>query len=456
MRGEKRKRTPLMNDGIHPRNKYKTPPDFIKLAALYPSLKQLCVYFYMALWLRESFSLRETKTGGYVIDWTDPQATRELTKTLLHLDFGLTWNIPIDRLCPPLTNRLNYIHWIEDLILLSQPSFVSPSQESPIRGIDIGTGASCIYPLLGHALNQWHFIATDIDSISIQHASVNVDANQLGHAIHLKLVDNATMLPKDAITQSIMFTMCNPPFFDSIDEADTNPRSKCTGSSLEMTTPGGEVAFIKRMIQDSLDLKAKVRWYTSLIGRKSSLRPLLATLRESGIRNTRTTEFLQGRTTRWGIAWTFTDDGIDQTENTKVLGKRKEAQRRQDMSFRLPRKSEKDVSGCATIEQVQERIIESTMEQSTPLVKITLEAITCEDSRRVYSIVATNVEEKEVLWCSRAEVTHEQGGDGYDVTLTWVSGKARDQFWAFSDKWKSGIVRTGRRWRKKLVAPTTF
>lgn len=36
-----------------------------------------------------------------VIDWEDPEAARALTKTLLHHDFKLEWDIPLDRLCPP-------------------------------------------------------------------------------------------------------------------------------------------------------------------------------------------------------------------------------------------------------------------------------------------------------------------------------------------------------------------
>jgi 23S rRNA (adenine1618-N6)-methyltransferase len=36
--------------------------------------------------------------------------------------------------------------------------------------LDIGTGASCIYPILGQTVYQWHFVASDIDPISINTA----------------------------------------------------------------------------------------------------------------------------------------------------------------------------------------------------------------------------------------------------------------------------------------------
>jgi 23S rRNA A1618 N6-methylase RlmF len=32
-----------------------------------------------------------------------------------------------------------------------------------VRGIDVGTGASAIYPLLGTSVYGWAFLATDID-----------------------------------------------------------------------------------------------------------------------------------------------------------------------------------------------------------------------------------------------------------------------------------------------------
>lgn len=56
-----------------------------------------------------------------VIDWEDPQAARALTTTLLQHDFGLAWDVPPERLCPPVPNRLNYVCWIRDLLLLGGP-----------------------------------------------------------------------------------------------------------------------------------------------------------------------------------------------------------------------------------------------------------------------------------------------------------------------------------------------
>mgnify|MGYP002775007000 CR=1 FL=1 len=63
---------------IHPRNKYaEVAPDFCYLASLYPSFAPFVTFTEKAHLAR--------------IDWTDYNATRELTRTLLFHDFGIQW-----------------------------------------------------------------------------------------------------------------------------------------------------------------------------------------------------------------------------------------------------------------------------------------------------------------------------------------------------------------------------
>lgn len=57
------------------------------------------------------------------------------------------------------------------------------------------------------------------------------------------------------------FCMCNPPFFESLEEAGLNPKTSCGGTSEEMVCPGGEKAFITRIIEDSIELKHHFRYY---------------------------------------------------------------------------------------------------------------------------------------------------------------------------------------------------
>lgn len=56
-------------------------------------------------------------------------------------------------------NRSNYIHWVEDLLSFEMIPKKS-SAECNVRGFDIGTGANCIYPLLGASLLGWSFVGS--------------------------------------------------------------------------------------------------------------------------------------------------------------------------------------------------------------------------------------------------------------------------------------------------------
>lgn len=60
------------------------------------------------------------------------------------------------------------------------------------------------------------------------------------------------------------FCMCNPPFFETMEEAGLNPKTACGGTSKEMVCRGGEQAFITRIIEDSVKLKQSFRYCTAL------------------------------------------------------------------------------------------------------------------------------------------------------------------------------------------------
>mgnify|MGYP002803873290 CR=1 FL=1 len=277
---------------MHPRNRYyRNPADFGKLGEIYAEFRQYLL----------------PTSGGSTINFKDPKALRQLTISLLHHDFGLNVKLPLDRLIPTVTLRLNYIHWIEDLLQML------PADVCQITGIDVGTGASCIYPLLGAKINGWKFRASEVDEMSYRFAGENVKRNDLGGNIEVYLVTPDVVLA-DLLREGedYHFTMCNPPFFADKSEMVENrsgnrpqPSSVCTGTESETVTSGGEVAFVGRMIDDSLKLGSRIKWYTTMLGKKSSLTSVMAKLKENGISNMVTTEFCQGRTTRWGVAWTF-------------------------------------------------------------------------------------------------------------------------------------------------------
>lgn len=89
------------------------------------------------------------------------------------------------------------------------------------------------------------------------------------------------------------FLRCNPPFFSSISEADSNPNTACGGTEAEMIFPGGELAFILNMIEDSVRLGARIHWYSSMVGKKVTLKAIRKELHSRHVTAIRTTEFAQ-------------------------------------------------------------------------------------------------------------------------------------------------------------------
>jgi 23S rRNA (adenine1618-N6)-methyltransferase len=60
------------------------------------------------------------------------------------------------------------------------------------------------------------------------------------------------------------------------------------------------------MIDESVSLKTRCQWYTSMLGKLSSVPLLVETLRAVGVENWCVKEFIQGeKTRRWAIAWSW-------------------------------------------------------------------------------------------------------------------------------------------------------
>ncbi|XP_029026010.1 RNA N6-adenosine-methyltransferase mettl16 [Betta splendens] len=322
-----------LNKSMHPRNRYKDkPPDFAYLASKYPDFQQ---------------HVHTSLAGRPVVNFKEPEAVRALTCTLLKEDFGLSIEIPLERLIPTVPLRLNYIHWVEDLI---------DGQNQPRRGIDIGTGASCIYPLLGATMNGWYFLATEVDDICFDYATKNVEQNNLSDLIKVVKVPQKTLL-MDALKEETEiiydFCMCNPPFFaNQLEAKGVNsrnsrrppPSSVNTGGVTEIMAEGGELEFVKRIIHDSLQLKKRLRWYSCMLGKKCSLAPLKEELRKQGVPKVAHTEFCQGRTMRWALAWSFCDDVIVPSPPNK---KRKLEKMRKPLSFTLTEAGLKELQAKA-------------------------------------------------------------------------------------------------------------
>ncbi|ERF74181.1 hypothetical protein EPUS_03371 [Endocarpon pusillum Z07020] len=239
-------------------------------------------------------------------------------------------NLPLQvKNLPPLS-RFNYIIWLQDLLDSTSDDYresYDPRRE--VVGVDIGTGASAIYPLLGcRQRPNWRFIATEADDKSFDYARRNVARNGLEDRIQVLKVEDAggkhaPLVPESVLErfERIDFLMTNPPFHSSQHSLLTSasaksrpPNSVCTGSASEMITPGGEVGFVTRLIHQSLSVqqenrtvRTKVQWWSSMLGKLSSVGIVVERLRKAGCRNWAVKEFVHpgGKTRRWGVAWSL-------------------------------------------------------------------------------------------------------------------------------------------------------
>ena len=76
------------------------------------------------------------KKFAYTLDFSDPAALRELTCAVLQRDFGLKVKIPLDKLIPAVPQRLNYVHWIEDLLMCCEDDERRERESGASRGAD--------------------------------------------------------------------------------------------------------------------------------------------------------------------------------------------------------------------------------------------------------------------------------------------------------------------------------
>ena len=253
--------------------------------------------------------------GG--INWKNVLHQQTLAKAVLRVYFKVEVDLPSDRLIPSVPVRYQYIQWIQRL-LESCNSFSDLDSESNAQssGLDVGVGASCIFPLLGCAANpNWRFYGTDIDERSISVSNSNIFKNELSFRIRLYLMTTESPLfPLDIIgAKTLDFTMCNPPFYGSRKEIEKRaaakghePKAVCTGADVEMITPGGEVAFATRMLDESCALATRVRWYTTMLSKKESIEPVITHLKEAGCTNWAITKLKPGEfTVRWVVGWSW-------------------------------------------------------------------------------------------------------------------------------------------------------
>ncbi|MEG0918229.1 MAG: 23S rRNA (adenine(1618)-N(6))-methyltransferase RlmF [Myroides sp.] len=287
-------------DKLHPRSFHNKPYNFQELTLKVPELKQFIV---------------KNREGADTVQFADPKAVYLLNKALLLHFYNLNfWDIPNQNLVPPIPGRADYIHYLSDLLKVDNPD--------KITVLDIGTGASLVYPLIGSSVYNWNFVATDIEQKSMEIAQEIINKNiHLSSKITLRLQSDKKQILSGIIIKDDYFdaVMCNPPFFKSKKEAEAQTIRKLkgldkrktpklinnfSGESNELWCNGGELSFVLNYIKESVLFKNQVGWFTSLISNEDNLKPLQIELKKSA-KEIKVIDMAQGNKKSRILAWRF-------------------------------------------------------------------------------------------------------------------------------------------------------
>lgn len=284
----------MKNKGLHQKNRFKKGYDFKELIKNNSSLQPFVF---------------TNKYDTVTIDFSNPEAVKELNKALLFSYDKITvWDFPDENLCPPIPGRLDYIHHLSDLL----------STEKDIKILDIGTGATCIYPFLGVVEYDWNFVATDIDLDALDYAQDNIDDNHFSDKIELRQQFDEQQILKGIIEESDVFTatICNPPFYKSAEEARGANRRKTrnlgnnavrnfSGNNNELWYIGGEKAFLHNYLYESSLYPKVSNWFTSLVSKKENVESLEKSAKKLGVKEFKVIPMHQGNKVTRIVAWQF-------------------------------------------------------------------------------------------------------------------------------------------------------
>jgi 23S rRNA (adenine1618-N6)-methyltransferase len=297
---------------LHPRNRNRERYDLKALIKAVPELKN---------------HVKPNKYGDDSVDFSSPIAVKLLNKALLNHYYGIkNWDFPDENLCPPIPGRADYIHYAADL--LGETNFGRIPTGKNITCIDIGVGASCIYPIIGVTEYDWNFIASDTNQKAIDSAKNIISSNSaLTDKIDCRLQNNAKDIFYGIITREgkIDICICNPPFHSSAEDAlkgtqrkvknltgkktDT-PQLNFSGINDELIYEGGESRFISAIIRESVRFYKNCFWFTTLVSKQSNLRGVYKALEKTKATQVKTIPMGTGNKSSRIVAWTF----LTQTE----------------------------------------------------------------------------------------------------------------------------------------------
>lgn len=294
---------------LHRRNPHHGRYDIPALCKAYPALTELII---------------SNPRGEQTINFSDPVSVRALNKALLANDYGVHhWMVPDDYLCPPIPGRADYLHYVADI--LSGGDDAKIPRGAQVKVLDIGTGANCVYPIIGQRSFGWQFVGTDVDKTALEAARVIVGANKvLKDKIALRLQADAKCFFKNIIAEGEHFdvSICNPPFHASEQEAANSHTRKVAnltknpygaaqaprnfgGNRSELWCPGGELDFIKNMIRESQAYANQINWFTTLVSKSENIRPLKKLLNSLSATKIEVIEMSQGQKISRILVWCF-------------------------------------------------------------------------------------------------------------------------------------------------------
>lgn len=304
---QNKKEHPTEKPKLHPLNKNRERYDFRQLISSLPELEPF---------------VKTNIYGDESVDFANPDAVKALNKALLIHHYGITnWDIPPGYLCPPVPGRADYIHHIAGF--LGKNDFGKIPTGPKIKCLDIGVGASCIYPIIGNHEYGWSFIGSDINPVAIESSIKIIESNlSLPGKVECKLQTN----PKDIFVgiirkdELIDLSICNPPFHASAKEAQAgslrkinnlspgktiNPILNFGGQNHELWCEGGEEKFVRNMILQSKKFAANCFWFSTLISKSSNLKSIYQALEQARVFSFETIPMGQGNKISRIVVWTF-------------------------------------------------------------------------------------------------------------------------------------------------------
>ena len=301
-----KKELPKEKSKLHPRNKNRERYDFKQLIEGSPELAPY---------------VKPNIYGGDSVDFTDMQAVKMLNKALLLHQYGIShWDIPDGYVCPPIPARADYIHYMADI--LCRNNYGKIPTGSRIKCLDIGVGASCIYPIIGNQEYGWSFIGSDIDPVAIESANRIIGFNPtLQGKIECKVQINAKdyfygIIRKDEL---IDLSICNPPFYASVREAEggtgkqidqntdknAEPILNVEGQNHELWCDGGEEKFVRNMVLQSKKFASNCFCFSTLVSKESNLKSIYHVLEQAEAVGVETIPMGQGNKVSRIVVWTF-------------------------------------------------------------------------------------------------------------------------------------------------------